>query len=344
MTKPLERMMSSIRNSNLPTKNDPEKPVAVWKDKARNNGRPINCLNIILRTTGCSWGRESGCSMCGYIYDSAEKTTVKDLKTQIDTALKKHELEPPIYIKIFTSGSFLDEEEVPIQARKYILQKVSEKEPEILGVESRPEFIKKEKIKETKEYIQEFEVGLGIESTNNQILNEIINKNATYQEYKSAIKTIQKSGGKVKAYLLLKPPLLTEREAIIDTTNSIEKLAKNDVNKISINPCNVQRGTFVEQLYNKNQYRPPWLWSLLEVLKKTSEQPTEIISDPVGGGKERGIHNCGECDTHILNTINHYSLHQEEKYLHKPKCDCKNNWQKTIEYEGKSHKIYTGCR
>ncbi|OUJ19061.1 MiaB family Radical SAM enzyme [Methanonatronarchaeum thermophilum] len=343
MPKQLEKIMTNIRKTNLPTKNDPKKPVAVWKDKARNNDRPINCLNIILRTTGCSWGRESGCTMCGYIYDSTEKTTVKDLKKQFDIAINKHE-EQTKYIKIFTSGSFLDDEELPQEAREYILQKTSKTGVEILGVESRPEFITKDKIKKAREYIPEFEVGLGIESTDNQVLNETINKNSSYKEYKTAIQKIHDAGGKVKAYLMLKPPLLTEKEAINDTIRSIKTVAKENVDKISINPCNVQRGTLVEQLYNKKQYRPPWLWSLLEILKQTNDQPTNIISDPVGGGKERGAHNCGECDTHILNTINHYSLHQEKKYLDKPECDCKTKWKTTLENEAKSHRIYTGCK
>ena len=344
MVDSLERIMTSIRQTNLPTKKNPGEPVAVWKDRARNNGRPINCLNIILRTKGCSWGRESGCSMCGYIYDATEKTSPEDIKRQIDKALNQEETENPLYIKIFTSGSFFDEDEIPPETREYIYSRISEKDPEILGVESRPEYIEPEKIKESVEHNNEFEVGLGVETTNNKLLNEVINKNSTVKEYKKAIKKIHNSGGKVKAYLLLKPPLLTEKEAIEDTTNSIKTISKKGVEKISINPCNVQRGTLTEQLYQKNQYRPPWLWSLLKILQETHETRSTRISDPVGGGKPRGIHNCGECDTHNLNTIKHYSLHQEPEYLDKPSCNCKTKWKTTLKTEGKSHKIYTGCK
>ena len=50
-----------------------------------------------------------------------------------------------------------------------------------------------------------------------------------------------------KAYLLLKPPFLSEKESIEDIINSINTI-HNIVDIISINPCNIQKNTFVEKL------------------------------------------------------------------------------------------------
>ena len=38
--------------------------------------------------------------------------------------------------------------------------------------------------------------------------------------------------------------------------------------EISVNPMNIQRGTIIDRLHRHNEYRPPWLWSLVEMIKQ----------------------------------------------------------------------------
>ena len=51
-----------------------------------------------------------------------------------------------------------------------------------------------------------------------------------------------------------------------DMINSINDAAPF-ARTISMNLCNVQKGTLVDEMFERGDYRPPWLWSAVEALK-----------------------------------------------------------------------------
>ena len=48
-------------------------PAASWTGIDIVNGIQIKTLTIIFKSTGCSWGKAGGCTMCGYVYDCASE-------------------------------------------------------------------------------------------------------------------------------------------------------------------------------------------------------------------------------------------------------------------------------
>ena len=96
---------------------DHDEPTRVWLDEDNTPGGVYDSLTIILNTGGCRWARAGGCTMCGYVAESVEGGSVahEALMDQIEICLD-HEAnnadEPAELIKIYTSGSFLDEREV----------------------------------------------------------------------------------------------------------------------------------------------------------------------------------------------------------------------------------------
>jgi len=46
---------------------------------------------------------------------------------------------------------------------------------------------------------------------------------------------------------------------------------------ISLNPTNVQRNTAVEYLWKRKQYRPAWLWSMVEILKESKTLTNAVV-------------------------------------------------------------------
>ena len=93
-----------------------------------------------------------------------------------------------------------------------------------------------------------------------------INKGFTFNDYKKAATLLKKHQMNVKTYVLMKPPFLTEKESLNDCIQTTKDIAPY-TDLISLNPTNVQRHTVVEYLWKRNQYRPPWLWSIVEYLK-----------------------------------------------------------------------------
>lgn len=299
---------------------DRKKPVAVWSEKEIIDQEIIDALVVVLRSRGCFWSRKSGCLMCGYNNDCLSSVTSEDLVNQFELAMSQHADQP--YVKIYSSGSFLDPEEIDVVAQKRILEMAAQKADRVL-VESRPEFVTAENLQRATDLVKKLEVAIGLETASDEIRTKCINKGFQFSDYQKACNLLQKNDTSIRTYLLLKPPYLTEGEAIADVQNSIEGVSEMS-QTISINPVNVQRGTVVEGLWKRGYYRPPWLWSLVEVLKTPSK--ARIVSAPSGGGSKRGVHNCGKCDKGVLNAIREFSLRGEIDIFNELDCECREEW------------------
>ena len=302
---------------------DPTRPVAVWSSQDLLEGRPVKSLTMILRTVGCQWNR---CTMCGYASEGAS-ATADDLIVQFNASMRRLSAEDQV-VKIYTSGSFLDPLEMPKEARKEILEDLQSRSIKKLVIESRPEYISPVRVEECLSIIRT-EFAIGLETSNDLIRQNIIQKGFTFQDFVDAAKIVHDLGGRVKAYLLLKPPFLSEGAAIRDAISSA-KAAGHHADILSLNLCNIQRSTLVERLWKRGEYRPPWLWSAVEVLKNVT---SPIICDPVGAGSRRGPHNCGECDAAIAKAIRSHDLTQDLAIFNDLDCKCKTAWQKVVELE-----------
>jgi len=209
---------------------------------------------------------------------------------------------------------------------------ILEKKTRKVIVESRPEFVNKEKLKKLSQLCN-IEIAVGLESANNDVLKYSINKGFGLKDYIRAAKII-KNFCSLKTYILLKPPFLTEKEGIKDAINTVEIAGKYS-STISFNPVNVQKNTFTEFLWKRNEYRTPWLWSVIEVLKESKKiTKARLICSPTGGGTRRGAHNCRKCDKKILSAVQDFSLTQNSFVFDNLYCECKEEWLDMLEVEG----------
>ena len=317
-------------------------PAAFWFAPENIEGKIGTGLSLVLETQGCMWARSKsgGCTMCGYVSEYIEgKATKEKILNQFTKAIKKMEQKnPPYIVKIYTSGSFLDPHEVPRDARLVLLHELSgmENVKEIV-LESRPEFVRRQILEEIKEIIpnKNIEIAIGLESSNEAIRVHSINKGFTNKLYEKAVHLSRDLGFGVRTYILFKPLFISELEAIEDAISSIDYAIKIGSTTISINPMNIQSGTLVEKIWKNGSYRSPWLWSVIEVLRRTSHYRTKVRfdCDPTAAGKERGAHNCGKCDSEALNAIRNYSLYQNPKIFDDLYCDCKKIWMEKMQYE-----------
>jgi len=315
-----------------------DQPSASWTGVDLVNGIQTKTLTIIFKSAGCRWGKAGGCTMCGYVYDCAsEPPTLEDYKTQLGKAMRRAEKFPEFMVKIFTSGSFLDEQEVPREARDAILKTLADN-PKVAKVlvETRPNFVTEENVQDCIKILEDkpFELAFGLETSSDRIRKDSINKGFTFRDFVGAAEIAKKHGVTIKAYLMLKPPFLSERQALEDIAHSIDDTAPY-ADTISINLCNVQKGTFVEALWEKGQYRPPWLWSIVEILQKakTAHPNLPLMSDPVGAGSKRGPHNCKICSSDVADSLRTFSLTQDPADLNKVECECKELWKKVLELD-----------
>jgi hypothetical protein len=300
----------------------------VWRERESLHGKQVDAFVLILKTAGCYWARVKGCTMCGYSRDTlGREATRENIQHQMEGAMERYKGEP--YVKVFTSGSFLDPSEVPVDARELVTKAFRGRASRFL-FESLPEFVSEESITGMRDsFGGELEVAVGLETTQEEVLRRSVSKVSTVKDYLEAAVRVEKAGALPKAYLLLKPPFLTEREAIEDAVTSIEIAAKY-FPTISLNPVNVQGRTVVEHLWRRQQYRPPWLWSLVEALVRGKERidpSVRLVSFPTSGGNVRGVHNCLACDSRILKAVEWASLTQDFANLKDAvDCSCKERW------------------
>jgi radical SAM enzyme (TIGR01210 family) len=270
---------------------------------------------IIFRSRACSWAQSEagGCTMCGYVNDKAsEGLTEENLWQQFEFAITKVSTElsdesNPIVLKLFTSGSFFDPQEFSDDLQLRIIEKISTlTNVREIVVESRPQFITPARLQAYRKIIlhQYFEVGIGLETADDFLRINLINKGFKWAEFERSLKLLHEYNFGCKAYLLFKPPFISEYAAIIDVQNSIRRCILAGVDTISINPTNIQMHTICNELAKDNAFRPPWFYSLLWVIKNTVTQQdlskVRIISDPSAAGKERGIHNSPDPDQNTL--------------------------------------------
>ncbi len=334
MNKELANFIKEQKKDFKPRETDTTTPVSCWSEKDLLNDKIVDAFVIILKTRGCSWALESGCSMCGYFNDSIwSDISDKELLQQFESALNKYKGEK--FVKIFTSGSFLDDKEINPVVREKILKKLYETSEKV-SVESRPEYITNKVVEKIKKIVglKIFEIGIGLETADDDIRKNNINKGFTFNDYKKAADILKKHNVKIKTYVLVKPPFLSEKQAINDAINTIEKI-KNITDIVSLNPVNIQKNTLVNHLWRREQYRPPWLFSIVQILidGKKILGDKRIKCDVVGGGNIRGAHNCGQCDGNYIQAISDFSLKQDPSIFNNLKCSCYDKWLDQLDLE-----------
>jgi radical SAM enzyme (TIGR01210 family) len=323
---------------------DPHEPTRVWLDEDNTPGGVYDSLTIILNTGGCRWARAGGCTMCGYVAESVEggSVTHEALMDQIDVCLeheRENAEEKADLIKIYTSGSFLDEREVSAKSRAAIAETFSDRER--IVVESLPDFVNRDSVEPFTDRGLDTDIAVGLETATDRVRHDCVNKYFDFADFEDASEEVaaidaetDDADAGIKAYLLMKPPFLSESEALEDMVSSIRRCADVEgCHTVSMNPCNVQRYTMVDELHYRGGYRPPWLWSVAAVLERTADTDAIVVSDPVGHGSDRGAHNCGECDDRVQKAIKDFDLRQDPSVFEQVSCECERTWDLVIEEE-----------
>jgi radical SAM enzyme (TIGR01210 family) len=305
---------------------DLNRPVAVWKEEDVVDGRKEKALVAIFRTRGCRWSRKGGCSMCGYNVESIEGIGTDEISAQLQAIMERYEGER--MVKLYTSGSFLDPDEIPLEVRDRILGSFDGAKRVLF--ESRPEFVTSETLKDLPDHST---VALGLESASDTVLRCSVRKGFGVKDYVRAADVVRDRGLPVRTYLLLKSMYMTERAAIEDTKASVLFAAPRS-ESISVNPLNVQKETMVEGLWRRGDYRPPWIWSLFEVLRLRSElSDVRLFSSPSGAGTQRGVHNCPSCDRRLLDALERFNFEQDVSLLEGHDCQCRREWASLLRLE-----------
>ena len=314
---------------------DASRPVTVYKTPENlPDGTPCTAATVILRSKGCAWWWKSGCTFCGYFNDVRDDVSADDMFSQWDYAKRKtNQFEGCQMVKVYTSGTFFEDRENPPEWQEVVL-----KEPHEMGlhlvVEAQAQMCTPEKIAWVASRHPGCTVAIGLEAYDDSVLRFHVNKGFTTKQWHRAVEMLRENDLRVKTYLLFKPPFMSEGDALVHTTSWLVEVAKYS-DEVSVNPMNIQKNTIVDRIFRNKEYRTPWLWSLVEMIKRAHEEldgtSCRIIVHPPAGGKIRGAHNCGSCDSEVVAAIERYSVSGDTDEFNHLECSCEAHWRAELD-------------
>jgi len=314
---------------------DASKPVTVYKTPENlPDGTPCTAATVILRSKGCAWWWKSGCTFCGYFNDVRDDVSAEDMFSQWEFAKKTtNQFEDCGMVKVYTSGTFFEDRENPTEWQDLVLRETAQMGLHLV-VEAQAQMCSPEKISWVAERHPGCTVAIGLEAYDDRVLRFHVNKGFTTKQWHAAVQMLRDNNLRVKTYLLFKPPFMSEGDALVHTTSWLTNVAQYS-DEVSVNPMNIQKNTIVDRLFRNKEYRPPWLWSLVEMILRSHEylgdESCRIIVHPTAGGKIRGAHNCGQCDSEVVAAIERYSVSGDTEEFSQLECSCKSHWRAEIE-------------
>lgn len=328
---------------------------AEWAVKFSNlYGKSKKALTITLSPAGCTWAAAGGCTMCGEFEGSLKQNKIpaEFHIAQFANALANYvKLYNPTWLRIEQEGNFLNPNEVMPEAQFTILRLASLiRGIDRITIEARPSYITEDSVKKIREAIGEtnveLEIGMGLEAENDVIRNICVNKGEQKSDFERAAKLLNSNGYFPLAYVLLKPPFLTESEAIEEAIETIRYSYNIGFKRISLEPMSLHKYTVVDALAVAGQYHVPWLWSVIEVLNKCRDIP-ELGVGGVGyyprpkyltQNQHMSYHGLPDCNKIIWEKLKEYSEKRDVNVFNGLTCKCKDVWKEELGKKGISLK------
>ncbi|MGA9270630.1 MAG: radical SAM protein, partial [Lutimonas sp.] len=234
----------------------------------RPNGQVDDTAIVFLSNKECSFK----CLMCDlWKNTSDEAVPIGAIPEQIEWALAR--LPSAKHIKLYNSGSFFDEKAIPRSDYKRIARLVDHFETVI--VESHPRLIG-EKCLEFRDQISgKLEVAIGLETVHPEVLARL-NKQMTLDDFERGVDFLKSNNMNSRAFILLRPPFMTEEEGIVWARKSIDYAFDCGVDSCTVIPVRAGNGA-MDELMKKGEFEMPDLASLEDVLENGISQERGLV-------------------------------------------------------------------
>ncbi|MDR9816625.1 MAG: archaeosine biosynthesis radical SAM protein RaSEA [Candidatus Methanoculleus thermohydrogenotrophicum] len=307
--------------------------------------QPIRRLIIFLRSTGCEWVEKTGgCTMCGFYCATSrgKEVTAEEYIAQFEYVMDAVDLNDYPVISVYNDGNIFNEREMPVAAIEKICSYIDDYENiKKVVVESRIDYSPDEHVVKMKKALngRQLEVAFGFESANPQVMNLCINKGFSANNFDVFHSRMQGMGVLTKPLLLVKPPFLTEAEAVNDVLQTVSYCVSRGIDYVDLEVTTVEKNTVVHELWKNNLYRPAWLWSLVDLLQKCQERfgdRAHVYVSPWTYSVESldWARNCGVCDAEIVRAIERYNCHFDVTVFDELDCSCRDDeWQEAFAAE-----------
>jgi radical SAM enzyme (TIGR01210 family) len=237
---------------------DPQHPYAfLVEDERSASGEVVPVATVFLTNRECPWR----CLMCDLWRNTLTESVPRGaIPAQIDAALAQ--LPPARQIKLYNSGSFFDPKAIPPEDYGDIAARLRGFERVI--VECHPALIDESCLRFcdwlSRQGNIQLEVAMGLETVQPQILAQL-NKGMTLDQFRRAAAFLQRNDIALRAFILLKPPLMDEAEGLFWAERSLDFAFDCDAAVAALIPTRTGNGA-MEALAARGEFAPPRISTL----------------------------------------------------------------------------------
>jgi len=238
---------------------DSRQPYSWLVEKERTaSGKIEEIATIFLTNKECPFQ----CLMCDLWKNTTDKPVpVGAIPDQIEWALAQM---PKVkHLKLYNSGSFFDERAIPEKDYKQIASLVSNFDTVI--IESHPKFINKKCLRFRDMLNPELQVAIGLETVHPEVLLKL-NKQMTLDDFSNSVSYLTQNEIPSRAFILLRPPFLSESEGVYWAKKSINFAFSAGVECCIVIPVRAGNGA-MDLLLEKGDFSLPNIHSLESVLE-----------------------------------------------------------------------------
>lgn len=233
---------------------DPYRPWAMFVEPERSAaGLVEDVATVFLTNRECPFH----CLMCDLWKNTLdERVPAGAIPEQIRCAIES--LPPAEHIKLYNSGNFFDAQAIPPEDYAEIARLVDSYKTVI--VENHPRLCGESALQFRDRISGELEVALGLETIHPAVLPRL-NKQMTLPDFDRAAEFLRSNGIAMRAFILLKPPYLSEEAGVDWAIKSIEHAFAVGVRCCSVIATRTGNG-IMELLEAQGDFSPPTIASL----------------------------------------------------------------------------------
>ena len=305
-----DQWIVSMRGNKNPV--DPQKPYAWLVEKERTISGKIEETGIIFLTNReCPFH----CLMCDLWKNTTDiSVPVGAIPNQIEWALEQ--MTEIKHLKLYNSGSFFDQRAISGKDYKKIASLVESLETVI--VESHPKLINEKCLYFRDMLKPELQVALGLETVHPEILRKL-NKQMTADDFMNSVSYLTQNRIRSRAFILLRPPFLSESESIYWAEQSIDFAFRAGVECCIVIPVRTGNGA-MEFLMENGEFILPEIQSLETVLEYgIGLNRGRVFADVWDLGL---LSNCKKCLSKRTERLTAMNLNQ--KIITPVECSCNN--------------------
>ena len=237
---------------------DPWTPYAYFVESERTaSGQIEDVATIFLTNKECPFR----CTMCDLWKSTLnDRVPIGAIPAQIDYALAR--LPTAKSIKLYNAGNFFDPQAIPPEDYADIVARV--RHFETVVVENHPRLTDERCARFCDLLGTRLEIAMGLETIHPKILPRL-NKQMTVEDFNRSVELLIKHNIDVRAFILLKPPGLSEQEGIDWAFKSVAHAFAVGVGCCSVIPTRAGNG-YMDRLQLSGEFSLPTIHSMAEVL------------------------------------------------------------------------------